>query len=323
MNGELRLFSGRANPQLGERIARYLGIELGKISVSNFPDGEVIARVEEDVRGRDVYLVQPTCPPVNENIMELLVMIDSFKRASAGRITCVIPYYGYARQDRKDVGRVPITAKLVANLIEQAGTDRVVTMDLHSGAIQGFFDVPVDHLLAAPAIDGYFLQLKLPRQDLVVVAPDEGAIKRCIPHQERLADGLAIVDKRRASATRTEQANLIGSRMDGKVALLIDDMITTGGSIAGAADVVKKFGAREIYVCATHPVLCGDAIGRLKNSAIDHIVVCDTIPVPSEKRLPNMTRLSVAHLLGEAIKRIHRNESVSMLFQWTPEPTVL
>jgi ribose-phosphate pyrophosphokinase len=323
MNGELKLFSGRAHARLAEHIANYLDIPLGKISINAFPDGEIIARVEEDVRGREVFIVQPTCPPVNDNLMELLVVIDSFKRASAGRITAVIPYYGYARQDRKDVGRVPITAKLVANLIEKAGVDRVVTMDLHSGAIQGFFDVPVDHLIAAPVINGYFLSLELPRRDLVVVSPDEGAIKRCIPHQERLADGLAIVDKRRASATRTEQANLIGSRMDGKIALLIDDMITTGGSIAGAAEIVKRYGAREIYVCATHPVLCGEATKKLRESAIDHLIVCDTIPVPPEKRLPNMKVLSIAPLLGEAIKRIFRQESVSMLFGWTPPPTLV
>ncbi len=323
MNGELKLFSGRAHPRLADQIVNYLDIPLGKISITNFPDGEVFCKIEEDVRGRDVFIVQPTCPPVNESLMELLVMIDSFKRASVGRITAVIPYYGYARQDRKDVGRVPITAKLVANLIEKAGVDRVVTMDLHSGAIQGFFDVPVDHLMAAPVINGYFLSLELPRRDLIVVSPDEGAIKRCIPHQERLGEGFAIVDKRRASATRTEQANLIGSRMDGKVALLIDDMITTGSSIAGAAEIVKRFGAREIYVCATHPVLCGDATKKLRESAIDHLVVCNTIPVPPEKRLPNMKVLSVAPLLGEAIKRIFRQESVSMLFGWTPPPTLV
>src|SRR5438128_600623 len=204
-NHKLKVFSGRANLRLTESIAKVLGDPLGKITLSNFPDGEISVRIEEDVRGRDVFVVQPTCPPVNENLMELLVMIDSFKRASVGRITAVIPYFGYARQDRKDVGRVPITAKLVANIIEKAGADRVVTMDLHSGAIQGFFDVPVDHLIASPVINGYFLSLNLPRRDLVVVSPDEGAIKRCIPHQEKLADGLAIVDKRRASATRTDQ----------------------------------------------------------------------------------------------------------------------
>ena len=323
MNGELKLFSGRAHPGFAKLIANYLDIPLGKIAITNFPDGELLARVEEDVRGRDVFIVQPTCPPVNENLMELLVMIDSFKRASAGRITAVIPYFGYARQDRKDVGRVPITAKLVANVIEKAGVDRVLTMDLHSGAIQGFFDVPLDHLMAAPVINGYFLSLELPRRDLVVVSPDEGAIKRCIPHQEKLADGLAIVDKRRASATRTEQANLIGSRMDGRVALLIDDMITTGGSIVGAAEIVKRSGAREIYVCATHPVLCGDAPRLLRESAIDHIVVCDTIPVPPDKQLPNMKILSVAPLIGEAIKRIFRRESVSILFGSTAQPVVL
>ncbi len=323
MNGELRVFAGRANPALAEAIAEYLGIELGRINITNFPDGEVFCRIEEDVRGRDVFIIQPTCPPVSENLVELLVMLDCFKRASAGRITAVIPYYGFARQERKDAGRVPITAKLVANLIERAGANRVLTVDLHSNAIQGFFDIPVDHLYAAPVIDAYFMRLGLPREEVVVVAPDEGAIKRCIPHQERLADGLAIVDKRRASATRTEQANLIGSNLDGKIALLIDDIISTGCSIVGAARVCREHGARKVYACATHPVLCGQAIDKLSDPVIDQIVVCDTIPVPPEKRLPNMTVLSVASLLGEAIKRIYRHESVSSLFAWQPEPQLV
>ncbi len=318
MNGELRVFSGRANPTLARAIADYLGIGLGQMQISEFPDGEVICRIEEDVRGRDVFIIQPTCPPVAQNLVELLVMIDCFKRASAGRITAVIPYYGFARQERKDTGRVPITAKLVANLIERAGANRVLTVDLHSNAIQGFFDIPVDHLYAAPVIDAYFLQLGLPREEVVVVAPDEGAIKRCIPHQERLANGFAIVDKRRASATRTEQANLIGSSLDGKIALLIDDMISTGGSILGAARICREHGARQVIACATHPVLCGGAVEKLRNPAIDEVVVCDTIPVPPPKRLEKMVILSVAPLLGEAIKRIYRHESVSMLFQWMP-----
>jgi ribose-phosphate pyrophosphokinase len=322
MNGELKVFAGRANPALAQAIADYLGISLGRIHITNFPDGEVFCRIEEDVRGRDVFIVQPTCPPVAENLVELLVMIDCFKRASAGRITAVIPYYGFARQERKDTGRVPITAKLVANLIERAGASRVLTVDLHSNAIQGFFDIPVDHLYAAPVIDAYFMQLGLPREELVVVAPDEGAIKRCIPHQERLAEGFAIVDKRRASATRTDQANLIGSSLKGKIALLIDDMISTGSSMLGAARLCREQGAAQVYACATHPVLCGDAPKRLKDPVVDQIIVCDTVPIPPEKRLDKMVVLSVAPLLGEAIKRIYRHESVSILFDWIPEPVV-
>src|SRR5947207_5825593 len=224
---KLRVFSGRANPPLAEKIARHLGDALGKITLDNFPDGEISVRIEEDVRGRDVFLVQPTCPPVNDNLMELLTLIDAFKRASAARITAVLPYYGYARQDRKDVGRVPITAKLVANLVTTAGANRALALDLHAAQIQGFFDIPVDHLHAGPVINEYIRSLEIPARDLVVLSPDEGSIKRALLHQKKLGGTIAVVDKRRASATETKQANLIGPPIEGKVAVIFDDMITT------------------------------------------------------------------------------------------------
>src|SRR5205823_474214 len=252
--------------------------------------------------------------PVNENIMQLLVMIESCKRASAERITAVMPYYGYARQDRKDEGRVPITAKLVANIITRAGADRVLTMDLHAAQIQGFFDVPVDHLYAAPVLNEYFLNMALDPKNLVVVSPDEGSIKRALGHSERLGGTLAIVDKRRASAEQTRQENIIGASVSGKIALMFDDMISTAGSICGAARVIHERGATEIYVAATHGVLCGPAIERLKASPIREVVITDSIPLRPEQSLPKIKVVSVAPLLGEAIKRIHRNESVSRLF---------
>jgi ribose-phosphate pyrophosphokinase len=315
MNNKLKVFSGRANIRLAENIANVLGDTLGKVTLSNFPDGEISVRIEEDVRGRDVFLVQPTCPPVNENLMELLIMLDSFRRASANRITTVLPYYGYARQDRKDVGRVPITAKLVANLIATAGADRVLALDLHAAQIQGFFDIPVDHLYASPVINEFIRSLNIPRHDLVVLSPDEGSIKRALFHQKKVGGAIAIVDKRRSSATETKQANLIGSSVEGKVAVIFDDMITTGGSVVGAANVARHNGAREVYACATHPVLCGPAIERLRDAPIRQIVVTDSIPVPPNKQLPNIKILSVATLLADAIKRIHFNESVSRLFE--------
>src|SRR5436309_1092193 len=236
---KLKVFSGRANIPLAEKIARHLGDTPGKITLSNFPDGEISVRIDEDVRGRDIYLVQPTCPPVNENLMELLVMLDCFKRASAARITAVIPYYGYARQDRKDVGRVPITAKLVADLISVAGADRVLALDLHAAQIQGFFDIPVDHLHAAPVINDYIRTLNIPPRDLVVLSPDEGSIKRALLHQKKIGGAIAIVDKRRSSAVEVKQANLIGASLDDRVAVIFDDMITTGGSVVGAANVAR------------------------------------------------------------------------------------
>lgn len=314
-NHKLKVFSGRANTRLAESIANCLGDTLGKVTLSNFPDGEISVRIEEDVRGRDVFLVQPTCPPVNENLMELLVMLDSFKRASAARITVVLPYYGYARQDRKDQGRVPITAKLVADLITTAGANRVLALDLHAAQIQGFFNIPVDHLHAGPVINEYIRSLQIPIRDFVVLSPDEGSIKRALLHQSKLGGAIAIVDKRRSSATETKQANLIGASLQGKVAVIFDDMITTAGSVVGAANVARCNGAREIYACATHGVLCGPAIERLRDAPLKQIVLTDSIPIPPNKQLPNIKILSVATLLADAIKRIHFNESVSKLFE--------
>jgi ribose-phosphate pyrophosphokinase len=310
---DLRVFSGRANPDLATRMCEYLRLSQGQITIKNFPDGEIYCKIDEDVRGRDVFLLQPTCPPVNENLMELLIMIDSFKRASAERVTAVIPYFGYARQDRKESGRVPITAKLAANIITRAGADRVLAMDLHAAQIQGFFDIPVDHLHATPVIDEYFEELGADDDDIVIVSPDEGSIKRALVHQEQLKGGLAIVDKRR-SGDRLEHANLIGASVEGKVALICDDMISTGGSICGAAEMVSRAGAREIYLAATHGILCGDAIERIEEAPIDGVVITDTIPLTPDRASPKIKVRSVARLLGEAVKRIHRNESVSRLF---------
>ncbi|MFN0055101.1 MAG: ribose-phosphate diphosphokinase [Planctomycetales bacterium] len=314
MHEHLTIISGRANPKLAAEIAAYLGIDLGRVEIWNFPDGEIGIKLEENIRGRDVFIVQPTCPPGNENLMELLILIDACKRASADRITTVLPYFGYARQDRKDAGRVPITAKLVANLIVEAGADRVLAMDLHAAQIQGFFDVPVDHLYAAPILDEYFVSLQLDPERLVVVSPDEGSIKRSLHHQERLGGALCIVDKRRSSATETKQANLIGGPITGKTALLFDDMITTAGSIVGAVNVVHAHHASRIYVGATHPVFCGNATALLRNAPIHEVVVTNSIPLKESQLLPNLRIVTVAPLLGEAIKRIHRNESVSYLF---------
>jgi len=312
---ELKIFSGRANPKLAADICDFLNLSLGRISLTDFPDGEIGCKVEEDVRGRDVYLIQSTSPPVNKNLMELLIMIDSCRRASAARITAVLPYFGYARQDRKDEGRTPITAKLVANLITRAGADRALTMDLHAAQIQGFFDVPVDHLYAAPVLNRHFISKGLTSEDIVVVSPDEGSIKRAVGHSKRLGGVIAIVDKRRSNAHTTSQENLIGGPIEGKVALMFDDMISTAGSIAGASKLVKEHGARQVYVAATHGVLCGPAIERLKESPIDGIAVTDTIPLSAEQKLDKITVLSVAPMLGEAIKRIHHDESISEIFR--------
>ncbi len=310
----LTIISGRAHPDLAKEIADYLGIKLAAIEIGDFPDGEISVKLNQNIRGCDVYIMQPTGPPVNRNIMELLILIDACRRASAARITAVLPYFGYARQDRKDSGRVPITAKLVANLITTAGAQRVLTMDLHAAQIQGFFDVPVDHLFAAPILDEYFQSLKIPGNDIVIVSPDEGSIKRALQHVERLGGNLAIVDKRRSSAMNTQQVNLIGGPIKGKTALIFDDMISTGGSIVGAVNTVKSHGAVDVYVGATHPVLCGPAPARLRESPIRELVVTNSLPISPEQRLPNMKVVSVAPLLGEAIRRIHRHESVSYLF---------
>lgn len=311
---DLKVFSGRANPKLSKDICEYLGVSQGCISLSTFPDGEISCKVDEDIRGRDVFLIQPTCPPVNENLMELLIMIDCCKRASAERITTVLPYYGYARQDRKDEGRVPITAKLVANLITRAGADRVVTMDLHAAQIQGFFDAPVDHLYAAPVLNEHILKMEFQPEELAIISPDEGSIKRALGHAKRLGGTVAIVDKRRSSAEDTKQENIIGGPIKGKIALIFDDMISTAGSIVGAAELCQEAGAREIYVATTHALLAGSAVERLDSAPITAMICTDTIPLKPERVLPKFTILSVAPLLGETIKRIHRNESVSFLF---------
>ncbi len=312
---DLKLFSGNANPKLSQSIADYLGVPLGKISLGRFPDGEISCKIEEDVRGTDVFLLQPTSPPVDGNLMELLVMIDSCRRASAERITAVIPYFGYARQDRKDEGRVPITAKLVANLITRAGATRVLTMDLHAAQIQGFFDVPVDHLYAAPVLNEHFLKTIPNLEETVIVSPDEGSIKRALGHAKRLGGTLAIIDKRRTSATTTVQANLLGGPVEGKVALMFDDMISTAGSICGAAKVLHEFGVKEIHVGTSHAVLCGPAKERLTEANLASLVCTNSIPLSEDQTIPQTKVLDVAPLLGEAVKRIHRNESVSRLFR--------
>ncbi len=312
---ELKIFSGKANQPLAKAICGNLNIPLGAISLGKFPDGENFCKIEEDVRGRDVYLIQPTCPPVNDNLMELLIMIDSCKRASAARITAVIPYYGYARQDRKDEGRTPITAKLTANLITRAGADRVLAMDLHAAQIQGFFDVPVDHLYAAPVLNEHFIERGLTRDKIVVVSPDEGSIKRASGHAKRLGGKLAIVDKRRANAMETTQENIIGGPIEGRVAIMFDDLISTAGSICGAARLVHAAGAKEIHVAATHGLLCGSAIANIQAAPITSVVVTDSITLSKEQLIPQIHVLSVAPLLAEAIKRIHHDQSVSAMFR--------
>jgi ribose-phosphate pyrophosphokinase len=316
---ELKIFSGQANRPLAKAICNFLHLPLGEVTLGKFPDGENFCKIEEDIRGRDIFLIQPTCPPVNDNLFELLIMIDSCKRASAARITTVIPYFGYARQDRKDEGRVPITAKLVANLITRAGADRVLTMDLHSPQIQGFFDVPVDNLYAAPVLNDFVESLGHEPGKRIVVSPDVGSIKRAIGHAKRLGAGLAIVDKRRDNPTETRQEHIIGGPVEGMAAIMFDDMVTTGGSIAGAAVKLKESGATEIYVAVTHGVLCGKAIEKISQSPITLLGVTDSIPIPPEKHIPQIKVLSVAPLLAEAIKRIHHDQSISSLFDRTEQ----
>ena len=307
---ELRLFTGRANPELAEKIAMYLKIPLGNIEIKTFSDKEIYVKINESVRGKDVFLLQPTCPPSNENIMELLIMIDACKRASAKRITAVIPYYGYARQDKKDEPRVPITAKLVADLISTAGADRVLTMDLHCAQIQGFFDIKVDHLFAAPVIIDYFRKKGL--ENLVVVSPDVGGVVRARAYAKRLKAPLAIIDKRRPRANEAEVMHVVGE-VRGKDALIVDDIVDTGGTLLAAVDALKKEGVRDVYASCTHPVLSGDALNRICKSPLKEMVVTDTIPL-RKKEDGKIKVLSVASLLGEAIKRIHENRSVSSLF---------
>jgi ribose-phosphate pyrophosphokinase len=310
-NARLKVFSGSANRPLAEQICNHLNMRLGEARVERFADGEIRIKIEEDVRGNDVFVVQPTCPPVNDNLMELLLLMDAVRRASAERITVVIPYYGYARQDRKDEGRVPISAKLVANMIVNAGANRVLALDLHAAQLQGFFDIPVDHLYAAPVFTRFFRRLAL--DSLVVVAPDVGSSKLARGYSKRLGAGLAIVDKRRVTDRDTEVLTVIGD-VKGKNVLLIDDMISTGGTIAQAATKVHELGAKSVFLGATHPVLCGSALARLDEAPVEKVVVTDTIPLGPEKKRDYLQVLTVARLLGEAILRIHHSESVSRLF---------
>ncbi len=309
---ELKIFTGTAHTELAQSIARSMGVKLGHILVDRFSEGEIRVKVQEDVRGRDIFVIQPTCPPVNENLVELLVMLDAFRRASARRITAVVPYYGYARQDRKDQPRVPITAKLVANLLTVAGADRILTMDLHAQQIQGFFDIPVDHLYAFPVLSKYFLKKRI--ANLVVVSPDVGGIKMARAYAKILDTDLAIVDKRRTGPTEVEAMNLIGE-VKGRNVLIPDDMISTGHSLVEAVQALVRFGAKDIYACCTHPILSKDAVQRIQKSVLKEVIVADTIPIGPEKRVGKVRVLSVAPLLGEAIDRIHNERSVTSLFE--------
>ncbi len=306
----LKIFSGNANPTLARSITDYLGMPLGAATVTSFPDGETFVKIDENIRGHDIFIVQPTCPPTNQNLMELLIMIDAARRASATRITAVIPFYGYARQDRKDQPRVPITAKLVANLLVAAGANRILTVDLHAQQIQGFFDIPVDHLYAAPVIYKYLAEKKL--ENLVVVSPDVGGMKMAAAYSQMLNAGLAIVTKRRVNATTVESQYLVGEVRD-KDVLLVDDLTETAGTLTSAAKLLKAEGARKIMAGVSHAVLNDLAVQRLKGSPIDELITTDTTPA---RTIPdfNLTVLSVAGLLGEGIRRIHLGESVSSLF---------
>ena len=312
MGYELKLFSGNANRPLAEEIAQHLHMRLGDADVSRFSDGEVYVQINENVRGQDVFVVQPTCPPVNDHLMELLVMIDAFKRASARRITAVLPYYGYGRQDRKVMPRVPITAKLVADLITTAGCQRVLAVDLHAGQIQGFFDIPVDHLFAAPAVIVDYLAKK-DLKDPVLVSPDAGGVERARAIAKRLNAGLAIIDKRRDGPNVAVFMYLIGDVKD-KDVVVIDDMIDTAGTLIQAVEAVKREGARRVLACAVHGVLSGPAIKRIESSALEEVVITNSVPLTPDKANPKIHVLSVAPLLAEAIRRIHDEESVSTLF---------
>ena len=310
---EIKIIAGNSNMELAQKIADYIGVKVADCQVTTFSDGEISVNINETVRGCDVFVVQSTNNPVNENLMELLIMIDALRRASAGRITAVIPYYGYARQDRKAKARDPITAKLVANLITAAGADRVLTMDLHAAQIQGYFDIPLDHMLGGSLLANYFNEKNI--EDLVVVSPDLGSVTRSRKFANQLEGEvpLAIIDKRRPKANVCEVMNLIGD-VKGKNVIMLDDMIDTAGTITNAANALKEFGAKNIYACCTHAVLSGPAIERIENSAISELIVLDTIRLPKEKELDKIKVLTVAEMLGEAIKKIFSNESVSVLF---------
>ena len=312
MLNNLKIVSGNANIKLAQEICNELNIPLGKANVKKFSDGEIQVEIEENVRGMDVFVLQSTCTPVNRSLMELLIMMDAIKRASAERITAVIPYYGYARQDRKVAPRVPITAKLVADLITTAGSDRLLTVDLHAGQIQGFFNIPVDHLYSAPVIVDYIK--KQYANNLVIVSPDAGGVERARAFAKRLGASLAIIDKRRPQPNESNIMNIIGD-IQGKTALLLDDMVDTAGTLTQAANALRKEGAQKVVACCTHPVLSGKAIEKIMQSDLEELVVTDTIPLREEaKACKKIVVLSVAQLLGEAIKRIHSNDSVSSLF---------
>ncbi|HEV8579279.1 MAG TPA: ribose-phosphate pyrophosphokinase [Thermoanaerobaculia bacterium] len=312
MAGELKIFGGRAHPALVQEICDYLNLEAGKVSAFNFSDGETFCQIEENVRGSDIFVIQPTCGPVNENLMELLIMLDSFKRSSASRVTAVLPYYGYARQDKKDRPRVPITAKLVADLISRAGADRVLTMDLHADQIQGFFDVPVDHLFAAPVLLDALRELRVP--DLIVVSPDAGGVERARAIAKRLGAGLAIIDKRRTAPNEAEVMHIIGD-VAGCNAIVVDDIIDTAGTLTKSVDALLKKGAQRVLAAGVHGILSGPALHRIAESPLETVLITNTTPVEEKlSRLPKLRPLSVAPLLGEAIRRIHENSSVSSLF---------
>ncbi|MFQ3631537.1 ribose-phosphate diphosphokinase [Roseiflexus sp.] len=311
MEGRLQIFSGNANRPLAQEIASHLNINLGRATVGTFKNGETRVKVEENVRGSDVFVVQPTCTPVNHNLMELLLLIDALRRASAARVTAVIPYYGYAKQEKKTTGREPISAKLVANLIRTAGADRVLTMDLHAPAIEGFFDIPVDHLQAGPILAEHIRDMNLPR--LVVVSPDAGGVGRANSFRERIGAGLAIIAKQRPQPDVAEMLDMVGD-VEGKTAVIVDDMISTGGTLAEAARVLRERGAVAVYACATHGIFAGDATEIIAQSALVETIVTNTIPLPEGCRKARIRAISVAPLFAEAIMRIHKDLSLSALF---------
>jgi len=308
---EFKIFAGNSNIELADEIASIMGKPLGKSEVGEFSDGEISVSIYESVRGRDIFIIQSTSDPVNNNLMELLILIDAMKRASAGRINAVIPYYGYARQDRKAKPRDPITAKLVADLISAAGADRVVTMDLHAAQIQGYFDIPVDHLFGMPVLVKFFKKRKL--SDLVIVSPDHGSVTRARYMAQPLNVPIAIIDKRRQKANESEIMNVIGD-IEGKSCILVDDIIDTSGTIANAANKLSELGAKEVYACATHGVLSGAAIQRIQESAIKEMVLLNTVPIQKDKKIDKVTVLSVAPIFAEAMSNIHNNDSVSKMF---------
>ncbi len=313
MKDEIKIFAGSSNRPLAEAICAYVRVPLGQAEVGRFSDGEVQVEITENVRGGDIFVIQSTCTPTNDHLMELLLMLDAFKRASAHRITAVVPYYGYGRQDRKVAPRVPISAKLVADLITTAGASRVLTVDLHAGQIQGFFDVPVDNVYANPVLLEY-LRERIGRREVTVISPDAGGVERARAFAKRLDANLAIIDKRRTRPNEVAEMQIIGE-VDGRVAVIVDDMIDTAGTLCAAAGAVRGAGAPLVIACATHPVLSGPAIPRLANSSIDELIVTDTIPLrPEAAKLPKLRVLSVAALIGEAIRRTHDEASISSLF---------